>query len=111
MNSFEARMVDILIKMHKRNISMLFISGALCVAIIMMNFIIYREVGHISTLSAACSGMLAWNIVLCLIHLGLEKQDLKIEKERKAFYQKHDVEERDRMKHIGSLLNRMEHEK
>src|ERR1044071_1531340 len=95
---YEVIAVDNLIKMHQRNCNQLLISSSICVAIIGMNFTLWAFGHPMNTISAMSTGCLIFTLIYSFVMWKMERLDLRLEKERKAFYKRIDIEEQKHMR-------------
>jgi hypothetical protein len=99
----EVKMIDTLIKMHKKNCNMLLISFMACLSILIMNIDLWIAFKNLSAVSIFCSGTLVFTIIFNWMTWEQERLDLKLEKERRAFYKKVDPEEQEHLRWLATL--------
>lgn len=101
---FEIQMMDDRIKWGKKHCNMLLFSLFTCIAILIINTATLIN-GNLSLLSAFASGSLFCSSIFIFVNFLLERMELKLEIERKEFYEKNDIDERLRLRELGEILH------
>lgn len=104
---YEIKMVDDLIKMHKRNCNTMMTLFFVSLSVIIMNITLWVLNKNITTVAAFCTGTLVFSGLYNLVMWSMERQDLRLEKERRAFYKRVDIEEQKHLRELGALFHQM----
>lgn len=107
-DKLEVRMMDNLVKMHQRNCNMFMIAGFTCVAVIGMNISLWVMNHNLSTISAICTGSLIFSALYNYVMWQMERLDLRLEKERRSFYKRIDIDEQKHLRDMGAFMFREE---
>lgn len=107
-DKLEVRMMDNIVKMHQRNCNMLMIGGFISLSVIVMNISLWVINHNLSTISAMCTGSLIFTLLYNYVMWQMERLDLRLEKERRSYYKKVDVDEQKHLREMGAFMYREE---